>query len=124
MKHLLEQSGTSNTQTLLIVLGSILGIYFIWKYAPPYITYYQVRQAFMNVARQSSHLDDAQLQEELVRRLESINPPFTSNEVTIERQGRSCSIFIDYVEVVWHPIWDKEHRLYFEPRIEVEMAVP
>ena len=105
-----------------ILVGMIVG-YFALKYLPHYITNYQVRQAFFNVAKKSFHQDEFSLREDLNRQLGSINPPFSVQNVEISREDNHLVIEIIYYVEIWHPYVDKVHRLYFHPRAEVRGGI-
>jgi len=117
-----NSSGKSTVETFLLITLVIAVVYFSIKYAPPFITYYQVTQAFFNVGSQSAHLDDGQFKDELRRRLKSISPPFYIDDVAMTRVGNTLILDVLYHERVYHPFVDKPHILAFNPHIELNIA--
>jgi len=119
MLRIQVSTGKSRLPSFLLIVSVIFSLYFLFKYAPHYITYYQVKQAFFNVAKQSVHLNDEELQEELERRIGSINPPFSLYEIQVHRGEGGILIETVYYVDVWHPYVDKIHQLVFNPRIDL-----
>lgn len=116
------KSGAAVIWTPILVLAGIFALYIIVKYAPPYITYYQVQQAFITVAHDFGRRSDEEMRSELNHRLQSIRPPFDLSQVALTKVGNTVIIDAQYKVIVRHPILVDRHVLKFNPHAEVSVG--
>jgi hypothetical protein len=103
-------------------LRAIFGIVFIvavlvavWKLVPPYFNNYQIQDAITDEARINTYTPKSveEMRDTIWRKCKELEIPVTREQINVERQGQSVSIWIDYTVHVDLPVYPVD--LQFHP---------
>jgi hypothetical protein len=103
-------------------LRAIFGIVFIaavlvsvWKLVPPYFSNYQIQDTIADEARMNTYTPKTaeQMRETIFKRCQELEIPVTREQIHVEREGQSVSIWFDYTVHVDLPVYPID--LQFHP---------
>jgi hypothetical protein len=102
-------------------LRALLGVVFIvavvvavFSLAPPYYNNYQIQDAITNEARMNTYTTKPveEMRDTIWRKCKELDIPVTREQVNVQRDGQSVTIWLDYtvhVELPGYPVDLKFH---------------
>ena len=115
-----SHKGSSPIWTVVGVLVAVCVVYITYQYLPPYLKYYQIRQAFLVISKDSGRMNADEFERQLDIRLRKIDVPFDIREIAITRVGTTVIMDVVYRVDVVH-LGNKIHTLRFNPHTEVDI---
>jgi hypothetical protein len=102
-------------------LRALFGIVFIvavlvsvWKLVPPYFNNYQIQDAIADEARMNTYTPKTaeQMRETIFKKCRELDIPVTPEQINVQRDGQTVSIWFDYtvhVDLPGYPVDLKFH---------------
>ena len=111
-----NERGLISFQAIVTIALVILGVYLAFKFIPPWIDYFALKDTMEQIIKMRTMLTEGEIKERVIEEARQLHIPLSEEDIVLEKEGNRVILAVNYEVRVLLP-WGLERVFSFSPEV-------